>query len=101
MVLRCAERACDMRWGRIGLHSDLWLQQVAIDQGIYIRSVCKKVFCEHGSHNLACSAVATFLHGRLLLHAKCVGGLFSVNGELAVMFRLGHWMVLCRPMVGG
>lgn len=40
-------------------------------KGIYVHPVCNLSFRVYGGHNLVCSVVANFLHGRPLLLAKC------------------------------
>lgn len=74
---------------RVGEHPDPWLQKVVVHQKICIHAVCKLAFRIHDGHSLACNAVTTSLHGRLLLPAMCVCGLLSVHGGLA--FTFCHW----------
>lgn len=54
------------------MNMNLCLQQVVVDQSIYIHPVFNLVFRVHDGHNLICSAVASFLHRRLLSLAKRV-----------------------------
>lgn len=46
-VLCCAERAFDLRQWQAGLHLNLWLQRVAVGEGIYIHPVCNLPFRVH------------------------------------------------------
>lgn len=49
-----------MRRRRVGVYFDHWLQQVAVDQGIYLYPFCKLAFRVHSVHNLVCCAVTIF-----------------------------------------
>lgn len=68
---------------------------------ICIHPFRKLTFRVHGSLNLVCSAVATFLHVRLLSLAKCECGFLVVHGRLAMMFRHGRRMVWRHWIAGG
>lgn len=70
-------------------------------QRIYVYPVCKLEFFVEIGHSLVSSSTVTFSHGRLLLLARCWCELLSVNGELAVMFRHGRWMVSPHSIAGG
>lgn len=66
-----------------------------------IFTVCKLELCDHGGYNHVCKAVATPLHGRLLLLAKCRHGLLSLHRRIAALFFGGRCLVLHNSTTRG
>lgn len=73
---------------------------MVVDYGRYAYLVCKLAFHVHGSQNLVCITVATFLHAHLLSLEKGGWGFLSEHRGFAVKVCHKHPMLSCRWIAG-
>lgn len=83
-----------------GVHLDLWLPRVGVDQGKFIHHVCKLESRVHCGRNPVCISFVTSLLACLLLCAMRRCGSLIVHGELSKIIRNGRLLVQVSQLAG-